>query len=250
MAQALSQKYNSIQTELNQENSQLEIRPSLISLLRGRWEGKYQILYIWAVCFALVGVSAFAQIVFPTRFNWITHTISEMGSIEANPSGHLLWRIVVIINGIAHIPHILYIKNHIGFIHPKLANLFTAIGISSALGFSLVGLIPLDYGPIHYIFALIAFVGYYFAGNITFIILSLKSNPAVKRIRKSKMMKSLLLIFNVSGLACLFSFLFYETPTNQRIYPPAEWLFLISICVWLLLWPRIVSMMYNVQNKE
>ncbi|UYP47382.1 hypothetical protein NEF87_003667 [Candidatus Lokiarchaeum ossiferum] len=241
MAQILTHDPKIIQPELNREEIQIEIKPSFPALITGRWDHKYEKFYIWSVFLSLVVISVFAQLVFPTKFSWITKTISDQGSFVANPSGHLLWRIGVIINGIAHIPHILYIKNHIGFIHPKLANLFGVVGISSAVGFSLVGLISMDYGPIHYVFALIAFVGYYFAGNFTFLIINRKSNPAYVKFKKSGLLKLFYLFFNVSGLGCLFSFLFYETPTNQRIYPPVEWAFLIAICIWLLIWPRMIK---------
>jgi hypothetical protein len=247
MATILSQKHNFILTKENQENFKIEVQPTFTSLIHGQWDNKNQNFYIWSVLFALIAISIFAQITFPVRFNWIVHTISEQGSSKANPDGHLLWRIGVIINGIAHIPHLLYIKNNIEFIHSKLTKIFAIIGISSAIGFSLVGLISLDSGPIHYVFALLAFVGYYFAGNFTFIILHLKSNPALKYFKKSRWLKGFYLFFNITGLSCLFSFLFYETTSNQRIYPPVEWLFLISICLWLILWPTFIAKIKHAQ---
>ncbi len=216
-------------------------------ILSGRTTKKIQRFYIWSVFLGLTAISIIAQILFPADFSLLSHTISQQGSILQNPIGSIIWRIGVVINGFAHIPHILYIEHHLSAFNRKKAVKMRWIGIISAIGFSLVGLFSIEFGIFHYIFALIAFWGYFFTANLSFNILNSEirqnrlSTQQSSRVRKFSQYFSV--YFNLSGALCLCSFIINYFFFNKEVWPPLEWNYLIAICIWLLFWPFIVKIL-------
>lgn len=234
---------------LQRKNESFQLKTLQIKLERlinGRSPREIQVIYIWSVFLTLTAVSILAQIFYPADFSLLSNTISQQGSIHENPIGSIIWRIGVILNGFAHIPHIFYIEHHLKPYNQKKAKFMRNFGIISAISFSLVGLFSIEYGAIHYIAALFAFWGYYFTGNISFNILNreLKEKSTIsdnqyRRIRRFSLYFSI--YFNISGALCLSSFLINKIFFNKDLWPPVEWNYLIAICVWLLLWPTIVK---------
>jgi hypothetical protein len=224
---------------------QTKSKPSFYHLLTGKSSRKFQLIYIWTVFLFLTAISIIAQIMYPGEFSLWSNTISEQGSPSLNPIGSIIWRIGVIFNGIAHIPHLLYIEFHLKKYNIIKAKWVRNIGIIAALGFSFIGFIPMDSGLIHDIIALIAFWGYYFAAIISFNILNkeLNKEKVNQKVRKKifRFSKGFSIYFNCSGALCLASFMFNSFFTYNDVWPPAEWNYLIAICLWLLFWPPIVK---------
>ena len=203
-------------------------------------KGKYNLahfLYTWGVFLSLVVVSLIAQLNFPTRFNILTNTISEQGSIVLNPVGGSIWRIGVMINGITHIPHNLFVYKKISSINPLWSKISTLFSIIAAVAFSFVGAIPLDYGFFHYFAATLAFVGYYVSGILDFIIISSKNSPISGFMENSKIAFVSIIYFLVSGAGCLFSFMLSGNfEFFAMLFPILEWNYLMVICIWILSW--------------
>ncbi|MCF2139927.1 MAG: DUF998 domain-containing protein [Candidatus Lokiarchaeota archaeon] len=198
--------------------------------------------YIWIVFSGLVLVSILAQILYPTDYFFWKNTISDQGSPGLNPIGSIYWRIGVILNGIAHIPYIIYLTGKFKTIHPKKAKQFLFVGILSALGFSFVGIFPLDLGAIHYIFALIAFLGYYYTANLSFQIIESQKLFFHRNGNEKKLfpMYVLKMYFQISGILCLGSFILNKFFFDKEISAILEWNYLLAICIWLLFWPRFL----------
>jgi hypothetical protein len=214
-------------------------------LIQGKSPKNIQLLYIWSVFLFLTAVSIIAQVLYPTQFSILTHTISEQGSISKNPVGSIVWRIGVILNGFGHIPHIFYIHYHLKKLNPRKALIVKYLGIFAAIGFSFVGLVSLDYGMIHYVFAVIAFIGYFITAIITFTILNqdrLYFRHTSKQNSNISLFSNIFaLYFKVSGIFCLGSFLINGVFLHKDVSPILEWNYLMAICIWLLAWPWIVK---------
>ena len=209
-------------------------------LISGKSVSRIQKTYIWIVFSELLIVSVIAQYLFPTPFNFLIHTISDQGSFAMNPTGSLIWRIGVIINGIAHIPHIFFIYQKTSQINSRWAKISTIFGIIAAIGFSLVGLISLDFGVSHYIMAIFAFVGYYITAIIDFILLFNKKSPIRDFMKKSRGVQLFIVYYIISGALCLGAFILSEIfPPFIAFYPILEWNYLLAICSWLGLWPSL-----------
>lgn len=204
------------------------------------------LLYIWGVFLTLVAISIVAQIQFPDSFKIWTNTISDQGSPTLNPQGHLFWRIGVILNGLLHIPYIHYLSQKLMVLDYRRAHQMKRIGVISAIGFCLVGVFPLDLGTIHYLMAVIAFLGYYITASISFKIirqnkmrLIISKDPKIqKRIEFLSVFQS---YFQIAGAICLFSFIFNTFVLGQEISALLEWNYLFAICFWLLVWPPILK---------
>ncbi len=196
-------------------------------------------IYMWSVFLALVLVSAIAQILYPSPFYIWTNTISEQGSISLNPNGSTIWRIGVTLNGLAHIPYLLYLSHHFRAKDSMKGTYFAGISVISAIGFSAVGLFPQDWGAIHYISALVAFVGYYIAANFSFSTF-LKKSRVIHRSNTLNWLELFRIYFNISGAACLFSFVFNKLVLGQEVSAILEWNYLLAICLWLLTWPPML----------
>lgn len=123
---------------------------------------------------------------FPTRFNYQVNIISDQGNAALDPAGGLIWKIGVVINGIAHFPHIFYIYNKINPINFLWGRISTLFGLIAAVGFIFVGAIPVDYGTSHNICSIFAFVGYFVAVILNFLILHTKKSPIKDKMHKSK----------------------------------------------------------------
>lgn len=207
-------------------------------------------LYIWIVFSGLVFVSILAQVLFPGTYSIFSNTISDQGSPQLNPLGSIFWRIGVIINGLAHIPYLLYLTRRFAQIHATKARNFKIISITAALAFSGVGIFPLDLGLIHYIMALIAFLGYYRAANLSFEIIDSLS-PPIKKISAQKIdsfvvLKVFKFYFQSAGALCLASFLINKFLLQKEVSALLEWNYLGAICMWLLIWPAVIrSLNYN-----
>lgn len=203
-------------------------------------KGNYNLahfFYTWGVFLSLVMVSIIAQLNFPTRFNILTNTVSEQGSIHLNPVGGLIWRIGVIINGIIHIPHNLFVHKKISSINPLWSTISAISSIIAAVAFSFVGAIPVDYGFFHYLAATFAFVGYYVSGILDFIIISSKSSPISDFMKNSKIALVFFIYFLFSGAGCLVSFIFSGNfEFSAMLFPILEWNYLMVICIWILSW--------------
>ena len=217
----------------------------IIKHIQGKSPKNIQLLYIWSVFLSLTAISIIAQLLYPTQFSILTHTISEQGSISRNPVGSIIWRIGVIFNGLGHIPHIFYIHHHLKNIQPKKSQFVKFLGIIAAIGFSFVGLISSDYGFFHIIFAVIAFLGYFITALISFTILNqdrhyFRYSP--KQNSNISLFSNLFaLYFKVSGILCLGSFLVNGVFLKKDVNPLLEWNYLLAICIWLLAWPWIVE---------
>ncbi|MHA1612414.1 MAG: hypothetical protein ACTSYU_10220, partial [Promethearchaeota archaeon] len=116
--------------------------------------------------------------------------------------------------------------------------LFTGTSLIAALGFSAVGLFSQDLGDIHYIMALVAFVGYYIAANLSFSIY-LRKNQPISQASTLNWLGLFRIYFNTSGAACLFSFVFNKLVLHQEVSAILEWNYLLAICAWLLVWPPV-----------
>ena len=226
---------NKIVNKSINENINQEIKRSKINL-----KGKYNLahfFYTWGVFLSLVVVSIIAQLNLPTRFNILTNTVSEQGSIQLNPVGGLIWRIGVIINGITHIPHNLFVHKKISSINPLWSTISTVFSIIAAVAFSFVGAIPVDYGFFHYFAATFAFVGYYVSGILDFIIISSKSSPISDFMKNSKIALVFFIYFLFSGAGCLVSYIFSGNfEFSAMLFPILEWNYLMVICIWILSW--------------
>lgn len=193
--------------------------------------------YTWGVFLSLVVVSIIAQANFSTRFNIFTNTVSEQGSILLNPVGGSIWRIGVIINGITHIPHNIFVHKKISSINPLLSTISAISSIIAAIAFSFVGAIPVDYGFFHYFAATFAFVGYYISGILDFIIIRSKNSPLSDFMKSSKIILFSIIYFLVSGAGCLFSFMLSgNSELFAMLFPILEWNYLLVICIWILSW--------------
>ena len=196
-------------------------------------------IYMWSVFSALVLVSAIAQILYPESFYIWSNTISAQGSSTLNPEGSTIWRIGVALNGLAHIPYLLYLSRHFRTENPLKGYSFAGIGVIAALGFSAVGIFPQDLGSIHYIVALVAFVGYYIAANLSFSIF-LKTSRTIHQSNTLNWLTLFRIYFNLSGAACLFSFVFNKFVLGGEVSAILEWNYLLAICSWLLIWPQVL----------
>lgn len=222
------------------KTNRLDYQTFWSDLVMGKSISYVQNIYIWIVFSELVIVSLIAQFLFPTPFNFLLHTISDQGSFAMNPTGSLIWRIGVIINGIAHIPHIFFIYQKTSRINSLWAKISTLFGLIAAIGFSLVGLISLDFGASHYVMAVLAFVGYYVTAILDFIILYDKKSPIKDFMKKSRWIKLFIVYYVISGALCLGAFILSEIfPFFTLFYPVLEWNYLLAICVWLGIWPRL-----------
>ena len=210
------------------------------NLVMGKSVSSVQNIYIRIVFSEVVIVSLIAQFLFPTPFNFLLHTISDQGSFAMNPTGSLIWRIGVIINGIAHIPHIFFIYQKTSRINSLWAKISTLFGLIAAIGFSLVGLISLDFGASHYVVAVLAFVGYYVTAILDFIILYNKKSPIKDFMKKSPWIILFIIYYILSGVLCLGTFILSEIfPFFMLFYPALEWNYLLAICIFLWIWPRL-----------
>ncbi|RLI63823.1 MAG: hypothetical protein DRO88_08925 [Promethearchaeia archaeon] len=246
-------RQKSLKNNSESQTSQLNPLPFPIKLLK-KVEHKFDLLprtnffrvqtYIWLVFSALVVVSIVAQILYPVPFSFLSNTISDQGSPQLNPLGSIFWRIGVIINGLAHIPYLLYLAAKFQKFNSVKARQFKRIGIFAAIGFSTVGIFPLDLGTIHYIMALIAFLGYYRAANLSFeIIIGVNSQIRYKfslKIKTFNLVRLFKLYFRVSGALCLGSFLINKLIFQKDVSAILEWNYLLAICLWLLMWPAII----------
>ncbi|QEE14279.1 hypothetical protein DSAG12_00090 [Promethearchaeum syntrophicum] len=194
-------------------------------------------IYTWSILLGLAVVSIIAQAKFPTRFNYFINTISEQGSIILNPIGGIVWRIGVLINGIAHIPHNLLVYKKIFYINPLWSKISTIFALIAAVSFSFVGAIPVDYGTYHNLASIFAFVGYYISAILGFIILASKNSPLGNYLRNSKKALGFLIYFLFSGAGCVFSsILSSKIVFVAAIYPFLEWNYLLAICIWFVSW--------------
>ena len=198
---------------------------------------KVHFFYTLGVLVSLIVVSIIAQAKFSTKFSIFLNTISEQGSIAMNPLGGKIWRIGVIINGIAHIPHNLFIYKNISPINRFWSKISMVLSLIAAIGFSFVGAIPVDYGDFHNLASIFAFVGYYISAILSFIIIYSKNSPLHDMMINSKIAAVFVIYFLFSGAGCLLSsILSSKFSIFALIYPILEWNYLLAICTWFLLW--------------
>jgi uncharacterized membrane protein len=99
---------------------------------------------------------------------------------------------------------------------------------------SFVGIFPLDFKVQHGVFAAICFIGIFIKANTDLIlnIIERKKHREQKndlKVSKSIMIGIFYVVFNVSFLMMMFTFII-----NSKIVPFWEWVYFISILVWIL----------------
>jgi uncharacterized membrane protein len=223
--------YSSAEHEILQKFGYLRVP---LEVMKGKASSKQTRNYLFFIVAIFIAVCVYAQIVFPETYSIFRNTISDQGGIISNPDGYKIWNLGLIILGIFSIPHFLYLYHILKSLSLVYSIVSTGLGIICSLSMSFVGIFPLDFKVQHGVFAAICFIGIFIKANTDLIlnIIERKKHREQKndlKVSKSIMIGIFYVVFNVSFLMMMFTFII-----NSKIVPFWEWVYFISILVWIL----------------
>ncbi|MHA1745867.1 MAG: DUF998 domain-containing protein, partial [Promethearchaeota archaeon] len=192
--------------------------------------------YMLVVVGAFLVVSVWAQIQFPEPYSILRNTISDQGGIILNPDGYKLWNFAIILLGIFTIPYFLFLYNILRSLSEIASVLSTGLGIISSLSVSFVGIYPLDLQAPHAISAGIAFIGIFLKANIDLVLLLLKNRSQPQSKKTINIIKIGIFYTLLDGAFIMMMTTFL---INGSIVPFWEWLYFLSVVLWIFGMGRI-----------
>ena len=207
-----------------------------VEVMTGKSSPKNHRNYMLVVVGAFLVVSVWAQIQFPEPYSILRNTISDQGGIILNPDGHKLWNFAIILLGIFTIPYLLFLYNILRSLSEIASVLSTGLGIISSLSVSFVGIYPLDLKTPHAISAGIAFIGIFLKANIDLVLLLLKNRSQPQSKKSINFIKIGIFYTLLDGAFIMMMTTFL---INGSIVPFWEWLYFVSIALWILGMGRI-----------
>lgn len=186
----------------------------------------------------LITTYGYALWVFPGKYQFLRMSVSSLGNTIKNPQGHTIWSIGMMIAGLGIIPYILFLFRQLRPIACITTYIFTIILLLSAIGVFGVGIFSEDSGLIHYVFAGMAFFGFFtaYSFNMYTLIKSIRDKMGWIKIWQLVL---IYLITDVVMLGFLTAFIFYWLYYFWRIFifmmylPLWEWLLLGSYIFYL-----------------
>lgn len=215
---------------------------------------KHHKIYLFLTIGIFFAFQISSAILFPGEFTIFNNNVSNLGNLIINPKGHWLFNAGVMITGVLVIPNFLYIyKVFMRFSGNFISLLFTRLSIisciSGSIGFFFIGIFSEITGIVHFIFAGIAFVGFFTGAIILFFITLVKDT-----LRKNLLSKRHL-IFGFSSLyfqlfvIWICAIIVIGTDVSSIFdfsgwivnYPFWEWGQFISLILWTFLFPFFIK---------
>jgi len=182
----------------------------------------------------LLGTNIFAILKYPTTYSFLRRSVSSLGNRYKSPDGYIMWSIGMCFAGIFLIPYVLFLFRKFRPIARITSIVSTSILIPSCIGFFGVGIFSEDTGWIHYVFASLAFFGFFvgFSFNMYILIKSYKDKRGWPKIWQIVI---LYFIIDFIMLGFLYAFTMY-------------WLYVFWDIFWfnpyLPLWEWLLSFSY------
>ena len=225
-------------------------------ILTGKFSKKEHIIYMFVVFAFFVLCQIISQILFPGNFNIVNNKISEQGNPILNPIGHWFFNIGAILTGIFTVPIFLYLYRRFSIFPGSLTyRRTTKISIvSSVIGsisLSFVGIFPEIYGWFHIIAADFTFGGLCTGAFITFFTILVKKSFRSRVKSKWHLLMGFILLYGQLILVWIFSsvlmfiegiwWAFIDYANFLLGHPLLEWIQFISILLWMLGLPILLS---------
>jgi len=207
-----------------------------VEVMTGKSSPKNHRKYMLVIAGVFLLVSVYAQISFPETYSILRNTISDQGGILLNPDGHKLWNLGMVLLGIFTIPYLLFLYNILRSLSEIVSLISTAIGIISSLSVSFVGLYPLDLRTPHMISASVAFIGIFLKANIDLVLLLLKNKSRPKSKQATNFIRIGIFYTLLDGA---FVMMMATYVINGSIVPFWEWLYFLSVVLWIFGMGRI-----------
>ncbi|WP_457557831.1 hypothetical protein [Candidatus Harpocratesius sp.] len=207
----------------------ISISRRFLDFLKGKSHKHAYGVLLFCLLIILIGSYTYAILKFPVHYQFLRMSVSSLGNTIKNPIGHSIWSLSMCIAGLGLVPYIFFLFHQLRQIAKITTYIFTIILLFSALGVFGVGIFSEDSGLIHYIFAGLAFFGFFtaFSFNMYTLIKSIKDKMGWIKIWQ---LVCMYLVSDVIMIGFLTAFIFYWLYYFWRIYffmmylPLWEWL--------------------------
>ncbi|RLI66513.1 MAG: hypothetical protein DRO88_01610 [Promethearchaeia archaeon] len=221
-----------------QSTSQRNFIKSITNFLTGKSHKHTYGIFLFILLIILLCSYGYALWSFPGQYQFLRMSVSSLGNTLKNPIGHYFWRFGMVVAGIGIIPYIFFLFQQLRSIARITTYIFTIILIFSAIGVIGVGIFSEDSGIIHYLFAGLAFFGFFtaFSFNMYTLIKTIKDGKGWIKIWQLVL---IYLIADLVMLGFLTAFTFYWLYYFWKIFifmmylPLWEWLLLGSYIFYL-----------------
>ncbi len=213
----------------------------LILMLSGRASKKQHGILVICLLSFLALMWSLAQFFFIGQYSILNNTISNQGRTDLNPNGFFFFTIGAVVTGIFLISHFLYIYNNLKPTSKVILILSIIAGITGAIGFIFVGLIPGDvYKPGHSMAARIAFGGLELSSVFmipVFLRKIISGDPWPSKIQFIFMYVLFFLSLILALIVPEMDYLTEAWSIDPRwfTWPPWQWLSFFNVLIWLVL---------------
>lgn len=224
-------------------------------ILTGKFSKKEHIIYLFSLFAFFVLCQIISQTFLP-GFNIVENKISEQGNPVLNPIGHWFFNIGTFITGILTVPNFLYLYRRFSLfpgsqIYKKTTKISLGFSVAGSIGFAFVGIFPEIYGWFHIIAADISFVGMCTGAFIIFFTILIKKSFRNRVKSKWHLLMGFILLYGQLILVWIFSgilmfmegiwWAFLDYANFLLGHPLLEWAQFISILIWMLGLPILLS---------
>jgi hypothetical membrane protein len=225
-------------------------------VLTGKFSKKEHIIYVFAIFVFFVLCLIISQALFPGDFNIINNKISEQGNPILNPTGHWFFNIGALITGLLIVPSFLYLYRRISIlpgsqIFRKFTKMSIGFSVIGSIGLAFVGIFPEIYGWFHIIAADVTFGGLCGGAFIIFFMIVIKKSFRNRLKSKWHLLIGFILLYGQLILVWIFSgvlmfikgtwWAFFDYAHFLLGHPLLEWAQFISIIIWMLGLPLLLS---------
>lgn len=210
-----------------------------------------------------------SALLFPGEFTIYNNNVSNLGNLNINPEGHWLFNAGVMITGVLVIPNFLYIyKIFMRFTGNFISLLFTRLSIisciSGSIGFFFIGVFSEISGIVHYVFATIAFGGFFTGAIILFFLFLVKDTLRKNLLSKRPLIFGFFSLYFQLFVIWISAGVFIGTDISSILdfsgwivnYPFWEWGQFTSLILWTFLFPFFIkhnsqkNISQNVENPN
>ncbi len=220
-------------------------RASLLSFFSGRFSGRLLRLYTLAMVAAFGGLVTAALLLFP-NYTFFDYSMSSLGAWHKNPAGWWLFSLAMWVMGVMIVPYFMHVKRRFEKYTPRLARLFNACALVTAVSMVLLGFFPESPGTdmIHYLDAGFIFFGFLADACISGISLARMARAESLRQRKIVIIVSIMITvaaFLIIAIGLGMTYIISRSAFLSSIYF-WEWYYLV-VCIglYLLLLEVVVS---------
>jgi hypothetical protein len=213
----------------------------LLLILKGKSSKKHHGIFVICALSFLTLMWSLAQFFFIGQYSFLNNAISNQGRTDLNPNGFVFFSIGTVVTGGFLISHFLYIYNRVKPTLKPILILSILSGITGAIGFIFVGLIPGNiYKPGHSMAANIAFGGLELSAILmipVFLkkILSGESWPTLPRFIFMYALFFLLILLALIVPEMDFLAVVWNIDPRWFTSPPWQWISFFNVVIWLIL---------------